>query len=119
MHAIRHLMCPHDSDRNEEELGRREIVDIIQSTSELIIIQHGSTVNARVNAPYSEALHAIFLKLSTDIIHAKLGQRSRNLRRPATKTNAEKNPSNEVTVENNDTPTDYDVIVKSFNITQS
>lgn len=76
---MKHLI--QKGDRNAEELGKREIIDIIQSTSELIKIKHGLSVDARKQKSFSECVHEIFPQLSTEVIIVKLAQRIRNMRR--------------------------------------
>lgn len=114
---MKHLI--QKSERVGEEMQKEEIIDIIQSTSELIFIKHGVTADSKVRKSFSQAVHKIFPQLSTEIIEMKLGQRMRNMRRPGKQNkcqNAEEVVSNEPTVTVRRDATDFEDFVKSFNI---
>lgn len=121
----KHLFADHmkhliqKGERHEEDLEKNEIIDIIQSTSELINIKHGFNANVRVRKPYSESVHEIFPQLSIKMIDAKLGQRMRNMRRIANQRNCKNTKkiiSNEAMVTDNGIATDFEELVESFNI---
>lgn len=115
---MKHLI--QKSERNEEVLGKEEIINIIQSTSELLFIKHGVTANSKVRKSFSESVHEIFPQVSTEVIDAKLSQRMRNMRRPGKQNkcqNVEKIASiDETTVADYRNDTDFEDLVKSFNV---
>lgn len=85
----KHLLANHMShliqkgERNEEDFGKNEIIDIIRLTGELIVAKHGYHVDVRVRKAFSASVNKIFPKLSIEMIDEKLGQRMRNMQRPA------------------------------------
>lgn len=106
-------------ERNEENFKKKEIIDIIQSTAELIMSKHVTTANVDLRKPYSKSVHEIFPRLSTEMIDAKLGQRMRNIRRPANQNkNTKKTVPNEVTATDNNNGTDFEAFVRKFNISK-
>lgn len=114
---MKHLI--QKSEQSEEILGKQEIIDIIQSTSELIFIKHGVTADSKVRKSFSESVHEIFPQVSTAIIDAKLSQRMRNMRRPGKQNkwqNVKEMTSTEAKVTDSRNATDYEDFVKVFNV---
>lgn len=119
----KHLMINHmkhligKSEQNEEDFEKKEITDIIHSTAELIKDKHGYEAGVQLRKPYSLSVHEIFPRLSIEMVDAKLGQRMRNMRRPANgNKNKEKIVSNEAAATNNNEDIDFETFVTKYNI---
>lgn len=117
INGMKHLI--QKGERNEEEFAKKEISDIIHSTAELIKSKHGYSASVKLRKPYSDSLHEIFPQFSTEMVDVKLGQRMRNMRRPANRNRKPKEiVPNEATATDIDAGIDFEALVSKFNISK-
>lgn len=116
---INHLNHLIQKSKRDEDFDKKEIIDIIQSTAELISSKHGITADLHLRKPYSVSLHEIFPRLSAKTADAKLSQRMRNIRRVANQNqNTKKIVPNEAGATDNNVDTDFEEFVTKFNISK-